>query len=189
LETFSVSIWPIAAVACTFILAFVLWVRNSSNNKLARMVYQKKVNLFSEDEQRFYRTLQEAVGNEYIIFSRIRISDIISPKRGGATQDTLDEFNVIAAQSFDFILLEPNSFTIVCVIMAQDKTDAGKQDKLQTLCDAAGLPLACFNVNSAYAARKIRERVLQLLQDTPLTFTESYGRIEPHISNMEDIEL
>jgi len=189
LEIFTASIWPIATVAGVFLLVLALWLRSSGKNKLARMVYQKNVELFSEAEQRFFRTLQEAVANDYIIFSKIRIADIISPKRGSAGQETVEAFAVIAAQRFDFILLEPKSLMIVCVVMASEKVDSAKQEKLQTICDAAGLPLACFNIRNAYAVRKIRDQISQLLQDTPLTFTESDGRIEPHISNLEDIQL
>jgi hypothetical protein len=189
-EIFSGSIWPVAALACTFILVLVLWVRNSGNNKFARMVYQKKINLFTEDDQRFYRTLQEAIGNDYIVLSKIRIADIISPKRGAAGHGTLAAFTSLATQCFDFILLEPKNFTIACVILAQDQIDATKQDQLLTICEAVALPMACFTIDKECAAWQIRDRLLPLLQgDTPLTFTESDGRIEPHISNLEDIQL
>jgi hypothetical protein len=127
LETFSASIWPIATVAGVFLLVLALWLRSSGKNKLGRMVYQKKVALFTEAEQRFFLALQEAVANDYIIFSKIRIADIISPKRGSAGQDTLEAFTVIAAQCFDFILLEPQGLAIVCVLMAPEKIDSTKQ--------------------------------------------------------------
>lgn len=186
METFFASIWPIAAVAGTFGVVLIFWMRSGGNNKLARMVYQKNADLFTEDDQRFYRTLQEAAGNDYVIFSKIQITDIIMPKRGAAGQNP---FTSLATQCFDFVLLEPEGFAIACLIITQDSIDAVSLNSLQAICDAVALPLASFNAKKEYNAWQIRERLLPLLQDTPLTFTESYGRIEPHISNLEDIQL
>lgn len=186
---FSVSVWSVLAVACVFVLLLVIWSRNSGKNKLPRPVYQKKMSLFNADDQRFYRTLLEAVGDDYIVFSKIRISDIIIPQKGSHGQAIDSGYAQVANLCFDFVLLEPQNFGIACLVLAQEKLDFAKQENLQAICDAVALPLACFSLKKSHSAGEVRDNLLQLLQDNPLTFTESYGRKEPRISSFEDIKL
>ncbi len=179
----------IAIIAALFVLLFLLKLFTGRGGKLSRHPYQKHTMLFSPDDRMFFRALKEAVGEEYEIFGKIRVGDIISPKNGGARKAAAS----IDGRYFDFVLCDKTALAVICAIQVQDKTHPARQveehDPLPAICENLGLPLVRFHVRADYDTREMREKLRKALIKEPFYLMETDGRREPRISNIEDMKF
>ena len=119
--------------------------------------------LFSPAERSFLGALDEALGEQYRIFGKVRIADVASINSGlgrGARQGAL---NKIAAKHFDFVVCRSSDLGIVCAIELDDKSHAGTRsagrDKfLSEFCRSIDLPLMRVPAQAGYRVGELRSR-------------------------------
>lgn len=184
----------VAVVAALIVLPILVKVFSRNGGKAAKHPYQKHTALFSPDDRVFYRALKEAVGYEYEIFGKIRVADIVLPKKGSSRDDARLAFSPIAGRHFDFVLCDKNNLTVACAIQLRDKTNPAKQaedqkNPLKTVCEAVALPFVRCDIKADYSIPEIREKLQSALRKEPFFLTETDGRKEPRISNIEDMRF
>ncbi|HUL12965.1 MAG TPA: DUF2726 domain-containing protein [Methylococcaceae bacterium] len=184
----------VAAVAALIVLTILVKAFSGNGSKAVKHPYQKHSALFSPDDRIFYRALKEAVGEEYEIFGKIRVADIVLPKKGASRNDARLAFSPIAGRHFDFVLCDKNNLTVTCAIQLRDKTNPAKQaegqkNPLQTVCEAVALPFVRFDIKADYYIPELREKLQVALRKEPFFLVETDGRKEPRISNIEDMKF
>ena len=186
--------WLIVAVIAVVVLLTVL-VKSFSRHggRIVRHPYQKQTNLFSPDDRVFHRALRMAVSEDYEIFGKIRVADIVLPKKNASRNDARLAFNPIAGRHFDFVLCDKKSLAVVCAIQLHDKTNPARQteqdDPLKSICEAISLPFVVFHIKADYPPEEIRDKLLKALTQEPFYLIETDGRKEPRISNIEDMKF
>ena len=123
------------------------------------------INPLSPAELNFYRVLYQAINNEAIIFSKVRVADTITPTLPNNTKEWYAAFNKISAKHFDFIIVDDRNAKIIAAIELDDKSHNNKKrierDKfLNKVCSDAGLPLYRFRASKSYSINEIRERII-----------------------------
>ena len=185
--------WQIIAFIAGFILLAFLFKRLFwRGKKPSRYPYQRNSLLFSADDRTFFRALQDAVGAEYEIFGKIRVSDIIVQKKGVSGHAVNAAFNPIEGRHFDFVLCEKKILAVACAVQLQDKTQSTSQneeDPLMTICENVGLPFVRFPIKADYSAEAIREKLHTAMVKEPLFLVETDGRKEPRISSLDDMKF
>ena len=185
----------LAAGAGVVLLVILVAVFSRHGDKLARLVYQKRVALFSPDDREFYHVLKQVVAGDFEVFGKIRVADIVYPKkvvvpRGGNRTG----LSPVAGRYFDFVLCDLISLNVVCAIQLHDKTNPARQaefqdDALSSVCDSVGLPLVRFAIKAQYSVDEIRDKLQAAMSKEPLFLVEPDGRREPHISSIEDLKF
>ncbi|MEM6811263.1 MAG: DUF2726 domain-containing protein [Pseudomonadota bacterium] len=114
--------------------------------------YYSRNFLLSKAELRFFKMLQASVGDEYLIFSKIRIADVINCsdqnwKKGYGWK--------ITSKHIDFLLCEPESTKIIAAIELDDKSHnlphRRKRDIfVNKAFESANIPLVRFEVSRGY---------------------------------------
>ena len=132
-----------AAIA---IALFTLALAQRSKASPNEFPYQKADALFTPAERSFLGVLDQAVGNDYRIFGKVRIADIVNVRRNPDRAAWQRAFNRISAKHFDFVLCDPANLSVVCAIELDDSSHAnakrGSRDELVAkVCCAARLPL------------------------------------------------
>ena len=148
--------------------------------------------IFKADEKAFFRTMKDAVGGEYEIFCKIRVTDIIVPKKGASAHAVKKAFNSIEDCYFDFVLCEKTNLAVVCVVQLQDKTHSVRQNEKDTLipiCENLGLPLVRFAITTDYSAGEIQEKLHKAIIKGPFLLVETDGRKEPRISSVDGMKF
>ena len=148
--------------------------------------------IFKADEKAFFRTMKDAVGGEYEIFGKIRVTDIIVPKKGASAHAVKKAFNSIEDCYFDFVLCEKTNLAVVCVVQLQDKTHSVRQNEKDTLipiCENLGLPLVRFAITTDYCAGEIQEKLHKAIIKEPFLLVETDGRKEPRISSVDGMKF
>ncbi|PZN69064.1 MAG: hypothetical protein DM484_30485 [Candidatus Methylumidiphilus alinenensis] len=148
--------------------------------------------IFKADEKAFFRTMKDAVGGEYEIFGKIRVTDIIVPKKGASAHAVKKAFNSIEDCYFDFVLCEKTNLAVVCVVQLQDKTHSvrsNEKDTLIPICENLGLPLVRFAITTDYSAGEIQEKLHKAIIKGPFLLVETDGRKEPRISSVDGMKF
>lgn len=113
--------------------------------------------------------LQQAVGENALVFGKVRVADVLSPVRGMSRSGWQTSFNRISNKHFDFLLCDPNDLSVLCALELNDRShDAGKRKDrdafLENACRSAGLPLIWVPAKAAYSIPEIQEVLLSALQ-------------------------
>lgn len=123
--------------------------------------YERLNTLFSPAERSFYGVLKQAVGDEALVFGKVRVADVLTPKKGerGVWQTA---FNKISAKHFDFIICNKDDLSFVCGIELDDRSHNSAKTKvrdafLEEACQSADFPLIRFPAKAAYKISEIRE--------------------------------
>jgi len=115
------SIFPILAVLFA-ILGIFLKIKN------AKFPYIKKDCLMSEAEKKFYFVLLEIIGNDYLIFSKVRLADLLYlPKMSNS--DFYHYQNKIQSKHVDFLICDKENAKPLLVIELDDSSHL-KMDRI-----------------------------------------------------------
>jgi hypothetical protein len=120
--------------------------------------------LFSPAERSFFGVLEQSLGDEFRIFGKVRVADVLGIATCQTRAAWQKAFNQISGKHFDFLLCRPGDLQPVCAIELNDISHArGKRkrrdDFLHHACAAAGLPLVFFPAQRAYLADDVRGAV------------------------------
>jgi hypothetical protein len=133
--------------------------------------YQGRMALFTAAELAFYDKLKTAVGDSYQIFGKVRLADVIEPKKGlgkPARQRALDG---IASKNLDFVLALPGSLNIACVIELDNSSHrkpggVERDDFVESALARANVTLVRFQAQPMYSADEIRDSLADAFADT-----------------------
>jgi very-short-patch-repair endonuclease len=136
---------------------------NNPNEKIVEIDYQpyvKKPYFFSVAELKFYELLKEIIGDNYYIYPKVRICDIIKPENKGNYSD----FNRIKSKHVDFLLCTKNPITSKIIIELDDSTHnyQSRQDRdnfVDEIFANSGIPIVHIRVQYKYNKGEITNQL------------------------------
>lgn len=150
------SIFPILAVLFA-ILGIFLKIKN------AKFPYIKKDCLMSEAEKKFYFVLLEIIGNDYLIFSKVRLADLLYlPKMSNS--DFYHYQNKIQSKHVDFLICDKENVNPLLVVELDDsshlKMDRILRDKLvDKIFESAKLPILHIKFSNNYDSNSLLDQI------------------------------
>lgn len=137
-------------------------IKNDKNDYSANYVIRKT--LFSPAERSFFGILKRSLSEHYEIFGKVRIADVLSPKRGLDGISWRISFSKITSKHFDYVLCDKNTLQILAVIELDDKSHhqlktIERDVFIEDVCKNSGLPLIRFDVKSDYHIQSVRNKV------------------------------
>lgn len=126
--------------------------------------YQIKGPLFTPAERSFLYILDSAISDNYRIFGKVRVADVITPKKGIDRKKWQTAFNKISAKHFDYVLCCKDTLKVIAVIELDDKSHKKKssqeRDKfLEAACVSANLKLIRFPAKASYVITQVSETI------------------------------
>lgn len=151
----------IALILTIAILILKLKINSNENEKYE---YSKKESLMSEAEKKFFHSLKIAINDNAEVFSKVRIADILEPRRQKNRKTWWKTFNRISSKHFDFVICKKDSLDVICAIELDDKSHlkskAMKRDKLvEEACISADFALVRVKAKGQYEITAIREKL------------------------------
>ncbi len=151
--------WPLilfAATGATLVVLALLSLRDGP------LPYERRGVLLSPAEVNFLRSLNLAVREDWLVFSMVRLADILKvrPK----TRKTSFWQGRIQNKHLDFVLCDYDTLEVKLAIELDDETpsrpDHGQRDRfLNTALSAAGLPLLRIKPETKYETAAIRKDI------------------------------
>jgi len=154
--------WIFITLIVVIVLAGV--IAKNKNAPKGKYEYRKRAVLFSPAETRFLLSLEEAISHKYRVFGKVRVADVITPKKGSNRSNWQIAFNKISAKHFDYILCSKEELVVVAAVELDDKSHGSKKAKardalLEDACSSANLKLIRFSAKSSYDIRTINDRI------------------------------
>lgn len=127
--------------------------------------YLREPELFTKAERSFLHVLETAVGDDYRIFAKVRVADVICLETGLAPRIKRIASNKIRTKHFDFLLCNKSNLSIVCAIELDDanhqKQNREEHDEfLANVCERVFLPLLRVPAKEAYPITHLRNSIL-----------------------------
>tara|TARA_B100000780_G_C21014131_1_gene406212 strand:+ start:324 stop:950 length:627 start_codon:yes stop_codon:yes gene_type:complete len=152
-----------------FLVIIVLLILFTKANKSAAVQtpYELSGPLFTPAERSFYGVLNLACDNKVLIFGKVRIADVLKPKKGLNTSQWQTAFNKISAKHFDFVLCNPDDLSIFAVIELDDKSHSQKKQIVrdqfvESSCNTAGLKLHRFKASASYSVEELKNKIFNV---------------------------
>lgn len=145
------------------LLAFVFFLASSEG-----LPYTRHEKLFSAAERNFYFALKAAVGNRYTIFGKVRVADLVKVTRKTNDKRGYRALARIAQKHVDYVLCDPNTLAIVCVVELNDSTH-NRKDRIErdhfigAVFKHIGLPIAWVKARAAYETQTIASAIDEAL--------------------------
>lgn len=146
-----------------FILVPVIaaFIKPSSNDSYK---YRQHGPLFTAAERSFLGVLDQAVSDNYRVFGKVWVADIINPAKGMNRKCWKIAFNKISSKHFDFVLYSKDKLEVIAVIELDDKSHYTKKAVnrdalLNNACKSASLKLVRFQTRPSYQIQSIRDQV------------------------------
>ena len=124
--------------------------------------YERRGMLLSPPEINFLRTLQTAVREDWIVFSMVRLSDVLQVRPRTRKQQIWH--SRIQSKHIDFVLCDQETLEVKLAIELDDpsqrRPERAKRDRfVNTALAAAGLPLLKVPVVEKYESAVIRKDI------------------------------
>ena len=145
------------------------WMRRQRDEQpvlIGPLPYQKKWYLLSPAERDFYEALRQAVGNGYLIFTKVRLLDLLWLPQNLSNRQIY--MNRVQAKHVDFVLCHPQTVAPALVIELDDASHQlpERQDRdifLNEVLWVAGIPLLRVPVRKSFSAPVLHGQILETL--------------------------
>ena len=153
--------WFLIAAVVLIVVVFVELAKEGASGGVD-YPYQGAGPLFTPAERSFYKVLSQVVGTNATIFGKVRVADVVIPKKGLPRRKWQKAFNRVSAKHFDFLLCNNVDLSVICVIELDDSSHRSekrqKRDEfLKKVCGAAQIPLIQIPAKSNYVISEINE--------------------------------
>jgi hypothetical protein len=151
-------------VACCLI--FVLLVCFAGRSVRPRRIYFRRPRLLSAVELQFFYTLKTVVGENFWVFPKVRVADLIEV-RGLYGRDWWAAFSRVSQKHVDFVVASRKTLDVLMAIELDDCSHGmSNRQKRDELLDAvflqAAIPLIRFNLD--YSTTHVRDALCEALQ-------------------------
>lgn len=150
--------------------------------------------LFSPAERSFYGVLNQAMSDEALIFGKVRVADVIAPKKGIQRNDWQKAFNKISSKHFDFLLCDKSDLSVLCAVELDDSSHNSKKRKardefLTGACQAANVPLVQIKARASYNINEIQQVLASYLPgDKTIGAAQAPVAAVENVATVEDIK-
>jgi len=176
--------FAIYALAVFMVLKFIDHVMNSPKGKNSRnnsnlasqkidltketLPFYKKAYLLTNTEKKFYFILFEILGNDYLIFSKVRIADLVYLPKGISNSDFHHYQNKVKSKHVDFVICDKENIKPLLVIELDDsshlRADRIDRDLLvDKVFENAKLPILHHKVVDNYDKENLLRNINELM--------------------------
>ena len=124
--------------------------------------FAKRNSLLTPAERGFLNLLEQAVGNEYRIISRVRLTDVVSVRNGISKRQSRAAMIKANGRYLDYVLCDKHDITPIAAIdLVNNVSREGYKSKkdwfISGVLDAAAIPHIRIKVKPGYRPQEIRE--------------------------------
>ncbi|WP_299080303.1 DUF2726 domain-containing protein [uncultured Paraglaciecola sp.] len=140
--------------------------------------FKKKGNLFTPVERTFLELIEEAVGKEFRILCRVKMSDILAIRQNADKKTSKSAATRAGSRHLDFVLCSKEDMApIVAIDLVHSSGKDGYKSQrdffVSGALDAAHIPHVRIKVRSGYKAQDIRECIQAKLPKSRLKKLEA----------------
>ena len=148
----------------------VLLVAGALTRGGADLPYVAAPALLTPAERAFFLVLRQAVGNDHLLFTKVRLGDILQIEPGVSGKRRYAAFGRISSKHADFVVCDPRSFAVVGVVELDDRShqrrDRQERDRFFDAALAmASVPVLRVTARRTYDVREVRGQLHEMFEE------------------------
>jgi hypothetical protein len=164
MEADPVSFFYLLVALAALVLLLVLLNLRSAWRRRRGLPYALRRTLFSAEEMAFLAALDEAVGTDYRVFGKVRLSDLVAVQRGVGKRAMESATARIEPVRIAFLVCDRASGKPTCAVdlvggKSREARGRGPDKALGRACDSVGLPLVRVPVADTYSTKALAEQI------------------------------
>lgn len=157
----------ITLLAIVIAALFGFWLKTRQERNIG-FPYLRTPALFSDAERAFLEVLEQAVGEQYRVFGKVHVADVIAVQPDKKNSLKRIAYKRIKSRRFDFVVCSKLSLSVVCAVELDDKNPPRKNQEardtiLRDVCESVSLPLLRIPVKNVYPIASVRTSFLAAL--------------------------
>lgn len=147
--------------------------------------FSKKTSLFTQIERSFLTLIERAVGDDYKVMNRVKLTDIVEVKAGVANNAKRSAMLSANAKFIDYVLCDKDTMDIIAAIdLVNNNGKTGhkaKKDWFVTgALESAGIPHVRIKIKPGYKVKDIKECINFKIGKTARLTPRIKGNIPRH---------
>ena len=168
-----------AAIVLGVLLLLASWI-GWLRGRGSAFPYEPAPALLTPAERSFFEILKLAVGEDFALFSKVRLADVIVVRPGVPPKQRLGAFSRISSKHLDFVVCNPETYEILGVIELDDRSHressrVRRDAFLDSALSAAQIPILHVPAQRQYSATKLRSQTLAFLECPGPTLAERHS--------------
>ena len=136
--------------------------------KAPEFPFEKVDSLMTKTELNFYRVLNQCIDENTLLFSKVRMADIITVIKG--SENWRGHFNKIQAKHVDFLLCDSESIEPLLIIELDDKSHdrpdrIARDEFVDSAMEAAKLDIIHIKVQDDYDQDSLKKLIFEYLEE------------------------
>ena len=147
----------LTTVAVVTVVLLLAWVTQGRVD----LPYVAAPALLTPAERAFFAVLRQVVGNDLLLFAKVRLGDILQIEEGVSGKRRFAAFGRISSKHADFVLCDARTFAVVGVVELDDRSHQrrDRQDRdrfFDAALAVASIPVLRVPARRTYDARELR---------------------------------
>ena len=165
------------------LIVIVALLASRLNDNSFPFPFDKKEAIFTPAEKNFQNLVEQAMGSEYRVLNRVKLSDIITVRHGVSTKAGQTAAGLADKKYVDFVICDRNSMKLLGVIDLVDTQGKGYKLKkdwfVSGTLEAASIPHLRIKVKANYTVTEIRNCINTRIIGNPRPEPKMKGKIIP----------
>jgi hypothetical protein len=168
------------------IVIAALIIKNGSSDTIEKEppLYEQQPAFLSPAERSFYGVLLQVVDSNTVVFSKVRVADVLKTIRGLEPSKRATAFNKISAKHFDFVLCDAKTLKVKMVVELDDSSHQKKarvirDEFLDSACRSAKLALMHIKAQRAYRIEEVRFQLFGITAADSAPEATVVGQLKP----------
>lgn len=145
--------------------------------------FEKKNTIFTPAEKNFQHLVEQALGSKYRVLNRVKLSDVISIRKGVSSKSCQTANKKATSKYLDFVICERGSMKLMGAIDLVDTQGKGYKLKkdwfVSGALEAATIPHVRIKVKANYTIDEIRSCILSRILGGDTAIPKVKGKIIP----------
>lgn len=176
----SISVVVVIFIAAIIIIAFLKVKLSPQADGLS---FQPREVLFTPAERSFLGVLEQALDNDYRVFGKVRLGDIVKPAKGLSNSRRTTAQNKINQKHVDFVICKTSDLVVVGVVELDDKSHerddrAGRDQFVDRVMAEAKIPVIHFSAKNGYALPEVRAKLAEFFAKVAVPSAKTVAQVE-----------
>ncbi|OKY28072.1 MULTISPECIES: DUF2726 domain-containing protein [Thalassotalea] len=165
------------------LIIIVALLANRLNDTSFPFPFDRKATVFTSAEKNFHRLLEQAVGGEYRVINRVKLSDIVTVRGGVSQRASQTARNKADNKYLDFAICDRQSMKLLGTIDLVDTQGKGYKVKkdwfVSGALEAASIPHLRIKVKATYSVEELKHCLQTRLFANKVMEPKMKGRVIP----------
>jgi len=160
----------VSVIVLIVLVCVLLLVRYQQKKELNQSEpYRRRLNFYSNTERTFLAALMRALGGQYLILGKVKVSDLIGVDSKLNKRQQIHAYESLMGKTVDFVLCDHRTSKILAVIDLVDTSKGSRKTglprELDLIFKSVGVPCIRFYCAPNYDVSDIRYAVGSFLTD------------------------